>query len=117
MARCELIQYIDDLDGTPLDSADHQVIRFSFRGKNYVLDLSQANAEKFEKLVEPYIASASIDHETVVAPRRRGAANPNAAQARDRNRKIRKWARENGLDVADRGALPKSIIEQYEAAN
>lgn len=117
MARRELIQYIDDLDGTPLDSADHQVIRFSFRGKNYVLDLSQANAARFEELVAPYIANATIDHSAVGAPRRRGAANPNASQARSRNRKIRKWARENGMDVADRGALPKSIIEAYEATN
>ncbi|MBC6807323.1 Lsr2 family protein [Corynebacterium sp. LK30] len=117
MARRELIQYIDDLDGTPLDSTDHQVVRFSFRGKNYILDLSQENAEKFEQVLEPYIAKASIDHSTVVAPRKRSSANPNAAEARDRNRKIRQWARENGMDVADRGALPKHIIEKYESAN
>lgn len=117
MARRELIQYIDDLDGTPLDSDDHQVVRFSFRGKNYILDLSQENAEKFEQVLEPYIAKATIDHGTVVAPRKRTSTNSNAAEARDRNRKIRQWARENGLEVADRGALPKSIIEQYESAN
>lgn len=115
MARRELIQYIDDLDGTPLDSGDHKVVRFSFEGKNYVLDLSQANAEKFEKLLAPYVENASIDNEAGSTPRRRAAANPNASQARDRNRKIREWARENGLEVKDRGALRKDIIERYEA--
>lgn len=116
MARRELIQYIDDLDGTPLEEKNHRVVRFSFRGKNYVLDLSQDNAEKFEEVLEPYLSKATIDHETVTAPRRKGASNPNAAQSRDRNRKIRIWAREQGLEVADRGALPKAIIEAYENA-
>ena len=116
MARRELIQYIDDLDGTPLEEKNHRVVRFSFRGKNYVLDLSLDNAEKFEEVLEPYLSKATIDHETVTAPRRKGASNPNAAQSRDRNRKIRIWAREQGFEVADRGALPKAIIEAYENA-
>ncbi|HHU45660.1 MAG TPA: Lsr2 family protein, partial [Actinomycetales bacterium] len=45
------------------------------------------------------------------------ANNPNAARQRERNRIIRQWAKDRGMAVADRGALPKSIIEEYEKAH
>ena len=117
MARRELIQYIDDLDGSTLNESDHRVVRFSFDGKNYVMDLSMTNAEKLEEVLSPYIAKASIDYQNTSLTRRRSTNNPNAAHSRERNRKVRQWARSQGIDVADRGALPKAIIEQYNAAH
>lgn len=116
MARRELIQYIDDLDGTTLTEGDVKVVHFSFNGRDYVIDLSAKNAQKFEEVLRPYIENATVDAEAATRARRRSAANPNAAQTRERNRKIRKWAQDQGMDVADRGALPKSIIEAYENA-
>jgi hypothetical protein len=32
-----------------------------------------------------------------------------------RNKVIRDWAREKGLDVNDRGRIPGGIVAQYEA--
>lgn len=29
---------------------------------------------------------------------------------------VRAWARDNGLDVSDRGSIPAVVLEQYEAA-
>lgn len=116
MARRELIQYIDDLDGTTLNEGEVNVIQFSFAGRDYVIDLSEKNAKKFEELLRPYIENATLDTEAGTRTRRRAAANPNAAHTRERNRKIRKWAQDKGMEVADRGALPKSIIEAYENA-
>ena len=114
MARRELIQYIDDLDGTPLSEDELRVVRFSFEGKNYLMDLSEKNAEQFELLMQPYIEHATIDAEAYAATPRRRSSNPNSAHSRERNRKIREWARANGYDVAARGALRKDIIEKYE---
>lgn len=119
MARKELVQYIDDLDGTPIKDEDVQVVRFSYKGKNYFLDLNEENARKFDEAMAPFIEKAQVD-ESAPAPartRRAAANNPNAARQRERNRIIRQWAKDRGMAVADRGALPKSIIDEYEKAH
>ncbi len=51
MARKEVIQYIDDLDGTPLNEDDVKVVRFGYQGRNYYLDLSADNAAKFDEVL------------------------------------------------------------------
>lgn len=120
MARKELVQYIDDMDGTPIKDEDVQVVRFSYRGKNYFLDLTEDNARKFDEAMAPFIENAQVDDAAPAATRTRRAAaanNPNAARQRERNRIIRQWAKDRGMAVADRGALPKSIIEEYEKAH
>lgn len=33
------------------------------------------------------------------------------------NQQIRDWARENGIEVSDRGKIPASVIEQFNAAH
>jgi hypothetical protein len=43
--------------------------------------------------------------------RRRGAAN--TTQAPD-TKAIRQWAREQGLEVSERGRIPAEIVERYE---
>ncbi|MBV7296099.1 Lsr2 family protein [Corynebacterium sp. TAE3-ERU12] len=113
MARKEIIRYIDDIDGSTLDDDQRKVVRFGFNNQDYVLDLSPANAAKFEEVLKPYVEAA-----TPVDPQpkqRRGSKSNNAT--RTRNRIIRQWAKNNGFDVADRGALSKSIIEKYEASH
>jgi Lsr2 len=46
--------------------------------------------------------------------RRRGGQRPNLPAGQEQ---IRAWAREQGLQVSDRGRLPKSIVEQYGEAH
>jgi hypothetical protein len=36
---------------------------------------------------------------------------------REETAAIREWAREHGHQVSDRGRIPKSIIEAYQAAS
>lgn len=33
------------------------------------------------------------------------------------SQQVRLWARENGIDVADGGPIPKAVQEQYDAAH
>mgnify|MGYP005795022511 CR=1 FL=1 len=116
MARKEVIQYIDDLDGTALQAEDVKVVRFGYQGRNYYLDLSSDNAEKFDELIRPYVDKAHTD-ESAPATRTRRGGNPNSTKQGERNRIIRQWAKDRGMDVADRGALPKTIIDEYEATH
>jgi len=51
----------------------------------------------------------------VGSTRRRGnAGNPTQ---RLENAKIRAWAKEEGLELSDRGRIPAPIVEAYRKAN
>jgi hypothetical protein len=96
----------DDLDGGPAD----QTVRFGFGGSDYEIDLSKKNAAAFRKQLAQY-----IDH-----ARRAGRAQPRrpgrTAASRQRSGDIRAWAKDHGLAVSERGRIPASVVEQYQAA-
>jgi Lsr2 len=47
----------------------------------------------------------------------RAQRRPSQARSRDRSSEIRAWAREHGYQVTERGRIPATIIEKYEATN
>ncbi len=55
MAQRTQIVLIDDLDGTEIKDGEAQSITFSWSGVDYSIDLSQANADRFEKAIGPYL--------------------------------------------------------------
>ena len=103
MARREVTQFYDDLDGSPLSESDHQAVHFSFNGTEYVLDLSKENVKRFHEALMPYIAAA---REVPADPRTRVGAS-----------QIRAWARKKGMKVAQRGKIPFEVIDAYRRAN
>lgn len=103
MARREVTQFFDDLDGSPLSDSEHQVVHFSFNGTEYVLDLSKENVAKFHETLMPFIAAA---REVPADPR----STVDASQ-------IRAWARNKGMKVAQRGKIPLEVIDAYRRAN
>ncbi|MGO1950235.1 MAG: histone-like nucleoid-structuring protein Lsr2 [Mycobacteriaceae bacterium] len=116
MARKEVTQFFDDLDGTALTSDDVVVTEFSYKGTEYVLDLSDANAQKFAEVLEPYIAVSTKVGKAGGRPRGRAAASGPKSDP-NRNRRIREWARSQGREVSTRGQISHDVIEAYEAAN
>ena len=58
MAQRTQIVLIDDLDGTEIKDGEAQSITFSWSGVDYSIDLSKANADKFEKAIGPYLEKA-----------------------------------------------------------
>lgn len=103
MARHTITQYVDDLDDTPLNEDEVQIIRFSFDGADYVLDVSKDNARKFYDVLEPFLTVAREDTKDVLEK-----ANP---------ADIRKWAQSKGMDVANRGKIPHEILQAYRNAH
>lgn len=112
MAQQTHVQYIDDLDGTELgDTAN--VIAFSFDGKDYSIDLSDANAEAFREAMSPYIEAGRREYGTA-----RKAARKTASKSSGKDTKaIRAWARENGYEVSERGRIPANVMAAYAEAN
>ena len=64
--------------------------------------------EEFRRQVARFLEHASL----VRAAHRRPSVRTLAS--RERSRQIRAWAEEQGLDVSERGRLPREVIQQYE---
>src|SRR3954451_21155199 len=55
MARQVITTLIDDLDGKPAD----RTVEFSLDGTSYTIDLSEANAGKLRKALDPFIEAGT----------------------------------------------------------
>jgi len=106
MAQKTTVALEDDLDGGPAD----ETVRFAIGGTSYEVDLSTANATAFRRQLAPFIAHA---RKTGRGPRRPGRRTPSSGE---RSADIRAWAKDQGIAVSERGRIPASIAEQYQAA-
>jgi len=104
MATKVTIALEDDLDGGPAD----ETVRFTVGGTAYEIDLNKKNARAFHKQLAPF-----VEHARKAG---RGPRRPRTASNRQRSGDIRAWANEQGIAVSDRGRIPASVMEQYDAA-
>ncbi len=143
MAERIVRQLIDDLDGAEIPDGGGERIEFSFRGVDYHIDLSAANAAKLNRALKPYIDAAvkvaggsrtgrNNDGAATVngagRPRRskaharsrakgNGNGNGNGHGSADQMAAIREWARNNGHEVAERGRIKTEVVEAFAAAH
>ena len=106
MAQKVTVVLEDDLTGGPAE----QTIRFAFEGIDYEIDLNAKNAATFGKQLAPYLEHASRAGRA--QPRRSGRT----AARRQHSGDIWAWAKEHGLAVSERGRIPASVVDQYNAA-
>jgi len=106
MAQKITVALEDDLDGGPAD----ETVRFGLDGSEYEIDLSKKNAAAFRRQLTSFIEHA---RKAGRGPRRRPVRT---ASNRERSGDIRSWAKDHGMAVSDRGRIPASVVEQYEAA-
>ena len=108
------IQLIDDIDGSPATAT----IEFGVGGKNYIIDLSEANAAAFNEALAPYIEHARRAPANKRSNARKSRSSSAAARAkREKTAQIRAWATANGHTIAKRGQLSQDIVAAYEAAH
>jgi hypothetical protein len=105
MAQKVTVALEDDLDGGPAD----ETVRFGLGGTDYEIDLSTKNANAFRRQVAPFIEHA---RRTGRGQRRRPGRT---ASSRERSADIRAWAKDQGITVSERGRIPASVVEQYDA--
>jgi Lsr2 len=106
MAKKVTVLLQDDLDGSPAA----RTLRFALGGSEFEIDLSEKNARAFRKQIDPFLEHAHRPRRVASAPGTRTSAS------RRRSNGIRAWARDQGLEVNDRGRIPASVIQRYEAA-
>lgn len=106
MAQKVQVLLVDDLDGGEAD----ETVSFSLDGASYEIDLSGTNAKKLRDSLQPFVDHARKAG-TVRRRRTRGASS------RERSADIRAWAKARGIKVNERGRIPATVVEQYEAAH
>ena len=106
MAQKVQTLYIDDMDGSEAEGT----VRFGLDGAEYEIDLSTAHSEALRSSLQPYIA-----HARKVGGARRAGRTRRAPSAVDTHA-IRAWAREQGIDIKERGRVPADVVARYGEA-
>ncbi len=118
MARRIVHQLVDDLDGTILEVGEGETVLFSLDGVAYEIDLTDVNAAALRDALAPFVAAGR----SVSSSSRSGGGGSAAARKRRRSGQqdfsaVREWAKANGHQVSERGRVPASVLEAYEAAH
>jgi hypothetical protein len=108
---------VDDLDGGEAS----ETVSFSLDGTAYEIDLSEKNAAELRDAFAKYVGSARKSGRSGgggSGPARSSGRSSRSSTAMDRDQAaaIRAWAKKQGLQVSDRGRIPATIIEQYNAS-
>lgn len=118
MAQKTTVHLVDDLDGTEAE----ETVSFALDGTAYEIDLSGDHAAELRDALAPYVGAARKatgggggGGGRRAAGRRAGGSTSTAD--RQRTAEIRQWAREQGMEVNERGRIPTRVIEAYEAAH
>lgn len=107
MVQKTVVIYTDDLTGK--ESEEVQTYGFTLNGVSYEIDLAPESYDQMLEDFGPYMEKGRKTGRVKGAPKVK-AGGPSAED-------IRTWARESGIEVNDRGRVPASIREQYEAAH
>jgi hypothetical protein len=108
MARNVQVLITDDINGEP----GAQTVTFSLESKSYEIDLTEDSIRRLRDAFAPWIAAARPSGSTQFPTQR------NRSDSRDPSpAEVRRWAKESGMQVLDRGRLPIALREKYAAAH
>jgi hypothetical protein len=115
MARKVQVILSDDLDeNLPAD----ETVSFALDGTNYEIDLAEKNAKELRDAFAKYVGAArKVGRGTGRASGGGRSRATGGRMDREQAGAIREWARKNGHAVSDRGRIPASVVEAYEAAH
>jgi hypothetical protein len=105
VAKQAIVTLVDDLDG----GSAAETVRFGIDGQDFEIDLSPKNAARLRKQFAPFIERGRPAGPGARRPRR-------TAASRRRSRDIRAWAVEHGIELSERGRIPASVVDRYQAA-
>jgi nucleoid-associated protein Lsr2 len=109
MAQKVQTLFIDDIDGGEAEGT----VRFGLDGTDYEIDLSGEHNGELHTALAQYIAHA---RKVGGASRRSGRSASRHAPSGIDTTAVRTWAREQGIDIKDRGRVPADVVAKYQAA-
>ena len=113
MAKRVIEQLVSDLSGKDIKDGEGETVKFSIGSTSYEMDLTEAEAGQFYDAVKKY-----TDVATKTSGRGgRSGGGSKAKSDSGQTQAIRAWARENGLEVSDRGRISRDVQDAYNAAH
>jgi hypothetical protein len=113
MGKKEVVTITDDIDGR----AGAETVTFAYAGRSYEIDLGEKNKAKLEKALAPFIGAARKAGANQAARKASGrSASRPTSSGLDLNA-VRRWAAEQGIEVAKRGRLAKNVLDAFLKAN
>jgi hypothetical protein len=101
--------FIDDLDGSEAEGT----VRFGLDGAEYEIDLNAEHARELRDALARYVGAARRAGGSARRPARAGrrasAGGPNPTE-------VREWAKQQGIEVKDRGRVPAELVVRFKAA-
>ena len=101
MVTKTVVSVVDDIDGSP----DAETVTFTYDGKSYEIDLARKNRDALASALSPFVKAAR--------PTSRKSAQRPTSNSNEDAAAIRAWAAGKGIEVSDRGRVPRSVREQY----
>ena len=109
MAQKVQTLFIDDLDGSEAEGT----VRFGLDGAEYEIDLNAEHARELRDALARYVGAArragGSARRSARAGRRGSAGGPNPTE-------VREWAKEQDIEVKDRGRVPAELVVRFKAA-
>lgn len=103
MAKKVVVQLVDDVDG----SEAVETVTFGLDGVSYEIDLSEENAAALRSDLSKWVSAGTR------TGGRRAARSGSGSAPSGQSARIRAWAREQGIDVSDRGRIPAELRERF----
>ena len=100
--------FIDDIDGGEAEGT----VRFALDGSEYEIDLNAKHSKELRSALGKYVTHAR----KISGTTRRGSARGGRRSGTVDTVAVRTWAREQGIDIKDRGRVPADIVAKYQAS-
>ena len=104
MATKKIVILTDDMDGGDAS----RTVTFSFHGTNYEIDLNDTHVENLTAALEPFINAA---RKIGRGRNQKGTSKTGDLAA------VRSWARDQGMQISDRGRVSSKILTAYQQRN
>ncbi|WP_353649720.1 Lsr2 family protein [Nakamurella sp. A5-74] len=116
----QIIEYLtSDLSGDdiPADS-NGGTVEFTVSGIPYAVDLTEAELETFNSVLQPYVdAAQQLSRSGAPVTRTRVASSGAGKRSKEQLAAIRTWAKKNGYIVSERGRVAAPVLEAFDAAH
>ena len=102
--------FIDDIDGGEAEGT----VRFGLDGTEYEIDLSTKHSKELRAALGKYVEHARKTGGTARRAARGGIRRAGTVDID--TTAVRAWAKEQGIDIKDRGRVPADIVTKYREA-
>ena len=114
MATQTTVTFVDDIDGS---TEGVERYTFNWLGTDYEIDLAPKSAKKLIDVMSVYAEKATRISKSRSAGGARGRGPASPRPSKEQVQAVRSWAREQGLEVSDRGRVSLAVQEAYDQAH